>query len=83
LANDEQLNWLVDGYNTGITTWVSDDRRVVSYPCRDSSLLNIVAIVPDKVLENDSVESWSAVGSVKEMVASFAGFDDSLQRLLG
>ncbi len=83
LANDDELKWLVDGSNTGITTWVADDRRCVSYPCRGSSLLNIVAIVPDKVLENDSVESWSAAGSVDEMVASFASFDGKLQRLLG
>ncbi|SCV74180.1 BQ2448_6612 [Microbotryum intermedium] len=65
-----------------LTTFVASDRRVVAYPCRGGSLLNIVAIVPDKMMNEDSVESWNAEGSIDEMVAAFEGFQPELLDLL-
>lgn len=38
---------------------------------------------PDKALEAGSTESWSAEGSVAELIASFSAFAPMVQRLLG
>jgi salicylate hydroxylase len=60
----------------------STNRSIVIYPCRDFNLLNFVAIVPDTMLENKSVESWSAEGSRDELVNCFKDFDDETVGLL-
>ncbi|SGY47476.1 BQ5605_C001g00535 [Microbotryum silenes-dioicae] len=65
-----------------LTTFVASDRRVVAYPCRGGSLLNIVAIVPDEKLNEDSVESWNAEGSIDEMIEAFKDFQPELLDLL-
>ncbi|ORY90089.1 hypothetical protein BCR35DRAFT_317057 [Leucosporidium creatinivorum] len=86
VIEDPELSFLVDGTSLGITTFVSHDRRVVAYPCRGSTrpeLLNIVAIVPDRALEAGSTESWSAEGSVAELVASFSSFAPKLRPSCG
>lgn len=60
----------------------STNRSIVIYPCRDYNLLNFVAIVPDSMLENKSIESWSAEGSRDELVECFKDFDEETLSLL-
>ncbi|KAM0753464.1 FAD/NAD(P)-binding domain-containing protein [Meredithblackwellia eburnea MCA 4105] len=82
IINDEKLAFLVDGTRPGIFTYVSTDRRVVAYPCRGFQLLNIVAIVPDKFMEEKSTESWTAEGTIEELLGCFSEFSDDVKRLL-
>ncbi|PWY97381.1 FAD/NAD(P)-binding domain-containing protein [Testicularia cyperi] len=63
---------------------VGSDRRVVCYTCKfeGKDLLNIVAMVPDEGLFEDSCESWSAPGSLKDLAASFSEFCPLAKTLL-
>lgn len=79
LRQDPDLAFLVE--KGGITTFVGLDRRIVAYPCRNLELLNIVAILPDKLLLEESVESWNVKGSIDDMLKSFVGFDPVVKRI--
>jgi len=79
LRQDSDLAFLVE--KGGITTFVGLDRRIVAYPCRNLELLNIVAILPDKLLLEESVESWNVKGSIDDMLKSFAEFDPVIKRI--
>ncbi|GAA5945984.1 hypothetical protein JCM3775_003607 [Rhodotorula graminis] len=70
-----------DATGTGFYTWMAQDRRLVAYPCRGGTLLNIVAIVPDREAK-DSKEAWHAAGSKEELLASFSEFCDDAKALL-
>src|SRR5271170_1462953 len=79
LRQDPDLAFLVE--KGGITTFVGLDRRIVAYPCRNLELLNIVAILPDKLLFEESVESWNVKGSIEDMLKSFLEFDHVVKRI--
>ncbi|KAF7588660.1 hypothetical protein BBP40_005411 [Aspergillus hancockii] len=49
-------------------------RSIVLYPCRDFQILNFVCIVPDKLLKNESTESWTAAGDKDELLSVFGDF---------
>ncbi|KAM0747702.1 FAD/NAD(P)-binding domain-containing protein [Meredithblackwellia eburnea MCA 4105] len=48
--------------------------RVVMGPCRDGTLLSIVALVPDDHMQEESNTSWSSHGSPEHLQQSFEGF---------
>ena len=79
IKQDPDLAYLVAIGN--ITTFVGLDRRIVCYPCRNLELLNIVAILPDENLFEESVDSWNMKGSIDDMLKSFAEFDPVVKRI--
>lgn len=50
LACIPTLSELGDVEKAGMVVWIGEDRRVVTYPCRDLEYINIVAIFPDPAL---------------------------------
>ncbi|TEA13513.1 Salicylate hydroxylase [Colletotrichum sidae] len=50
------------------------NRNVIFYPCRDFTLLNVVARVPDAMLNEESETSWNAEGNIREMLDNFRDF---------
>jgi salicylate hydroxylase len=59
--------------------WMGDGKHLIVYPVRGGQLLNCVGFVPT---HNETIESWSAPGNPKELVASFDGWDPRVIRLL-
>lgn len=64
----------IDADHSIIQIVVHGDRRVIIYPCRDATIMNIVAICPDKFTNEESTQSWNQQGSTEEMVKAFEGF---------
>jgi salicylate hydroxylase len=60
--------------------WMGDGKHFMVFPVRAGTLLNYVGFVPT---DNQTVESWSAVGDRHELAASFAGWDPQVTTLLG
>jgi salicylate hydroxylase len=60
--------------------WMGEGKHFIAYPVRSGRLLNYVGFVPTEI---ETVESWSATGDVKELSASFDGWDPRIVRLLG
>ncbi len=52
--------------------WMGDGKHFMVYPVRSGRLLNYVGFVPTR---NETIESWSAIGDIKELIASFEGWD--------
>jgi len=61
------------------TLWLGPGRHVVHYPISAGRLVNGVAIVPAGEWRT---ESWTAEGSVEDLVAEFEGWHEDLQRLI-
>jgi salicylate hydroxylase len=59
--------------------WMGQGKHFMVFPVRSGQLLNYVGFVPT---ENETVESWSAVGNRDEFAASFAGWDPRVTGLL-
>jgi salicylate hydroxylase len=59
--------------------WMGDGKHFMVFPVRRGELLNYVGFVPT---ENQTAESWSAIGDRDELAASFAGWDPPVTRLL-
>jgi salicylate hydroxylase len=59
--------------------WMGDGKHFIVYPVRSGRLLNYVGFVPTK---NETIESWSAAGDTKQLLASFDGWDAQIVRLL-
>jgi salicylate hydroxylase len=59
--------------------WMGDGKHFMVYPVRRSELLNYVGFVPT---EDETVESWSAVGDRKQLAACFEGWDRRVVGLL-
>jgi salicylate hydroxylase len=59
--------------------WMGDGKHFIVYPVRSGWLLNYVGFVPTK---DETIESWSAAGNVRELAASFDGWDSQVVRLL-
>ena len=57
-----------------ICSFDGTQRSIVLYPCRDFQILNFVCIVPDKMLKNETTESWTATGDKDELLALFDDF---------
>lgn len=81
--DDEEVNKSMAA--PSLTMFVGQDRRVVCYTCKydGRDLLNVVAMVPDEGLFENSTESWSAQGSLSDLAASFADFPPTAKKILG
>lgn len=71
---DTPLAYLVDRENPTCVLLIGHDRRIVIYPCRDQELLNVVATLPDEVLNEDVHDSWVGSGSLEHMRKSYEKF---------
>jgi len=61
------------------TLWIGPGHHLVHYPVSAGRLVNLVAFAP---AGEDSVESWSATGTVGEFLAEFDGWDPRLAELI-
>ena len=59
--------------------WMGDGKHFMVYPVRSGQLLNYVGFVPT---EDETVESWSAIGDRNELASSFEGWDPRVVGLL-
>jgi salicylate hydroxylase len=59
--------------------WMGDGKHFMVFPVRSGELMNYVGFVPTN---EETVESWSAVGDRRELAASFAGWDPRVTGLL-
>ncbi|KAJ9093163.1 hypothetical protein QFC21_006479 [Naganishia friedmannii] len=60
--------------NPWTTMLLGRDCRVVMGPCREQSLLSIVALVPDQLMNEQASTSWTAQGSLEDLLKSFDDF---------
>ncbi|KAJ8058947.1 hypothetical protein OCU04_011932 [Sclerotinia nivalis] len=58
-----------------------EDRRIVAYPCRSNTLLNLVAMHPEEETEASS-EDWSQSASKDLLLSCFASYPDDARALL-
>jgi salicylate hydroxylase len=61
------------------TLWLGPGRHFVHYPISAGRLVNVVAIAPAGAWRN---ESWLAEGTIEDMMAEFAGWDERVRRLI-
>lgn len=80
--NDQDVNKIMA--EPSLTMFVGQDKRVVCYTCKfdGRDLLNLAAMIPDEGLFESSTESWSAQGSLKDMIASFSHFPPMAKKIL-
>lgn len=68
----------IDPSNSNFLNMMTADdethRNIIFYPCRDMTLLNVVARIPDAMLSVESITSWNAEGSAEEMLDHFFDF---------
>jgi salicylate hydroxylase len=68
-------NWRKEAHQV----WMGDGKHFMVFPVRRGELLNYVGFVPT---QNQTIESWSAIGDRDELAASFAGWDPRVVNLL-
>lgn len=84
VIHNPNIKTLLDGDESGkgFSTFMGQDRRLVAYPCRGSTLLNIVAIVPDETVGGQATEQWHAEGSLDKLMDSFKDFGEDAKDIL-
>jgi len=75
IATDKVSGWRKEAHQV----WMGDGKHFMVFPVRSGRLLNYVGFVPT---ENQTIESWSAIGDRDELAASFAGWDPRVVGLL-
>jgi salicylate hydroxylase len=70
---------LPDWHKEAHQVWMGDGKHFMVFPVRRGELLNYVGFVPT---QNQTIESWSAIGDRDELSASFAGWDPRVVELL-
>ncbi|CAD6445992.1 4bd1029e-6596-4cb5-8ac0-288fb0066c50 [Sclerotinia trifoliorum] len=80
IRNDPKTAHFVE--KTGDMLVISgEDRRIVAYPCRSNTLLNLVAMHPEEETEASS-EEWSQSASKDMLLKCYASYTDDAQALL-
>jgi salicylate hydroxylase len=75
LPRDKIPGWREEAHQV----WMGDRKHFMVFPVRSGRLLNYVGFVPT---QNQTVESWSAVGDRDEFAAFFDGWDPRVVGLL-
>jgi salicylate hydroxylase len=75
VARDRLARWQDQTHQV----WMGEGKHFMVFPVRAGTLLNYVGFVPT---DNETVESWSAVGDRDALAASFAGWDPQIATLL-
>lgn len=68
------------GDSANVTVWMGRGRHLVHYPIAGGTQINLVGVVER---EGWTDESWTAPGEPAAMAADFAGYDASVDALLG
>jgi salicylate hydroxylase len=61
------------------TVWIGPGRHLVHYPVSSGQLVNIIAIVP---AGDWRTESWTAAGSIPDLMNEFQSWDSRLHQLI-
>ncbi|KAL4757268.1 uncharacterized protein BDW70DRAFT_163682 [Aspergillus foveolatus] len=61
--------------------FASSDRRLVMYPCRAGSLLNVAGIHPSDAMARTEHSSWLDSGNLEDMLATYRDFCPELQEM--
>lgn len=61
------------------TNWVGPGGHVITYPIKDGSVLNIVALVENAAWTS---ETWTEAGTVDECLADFAGWHPHIHEMI-
>jgi salicylate hydroxylase len=75
LPMDKLPSWRKEAHQI----WMGDGKHFMVFPVRSGQLVNYVGFVPT---QDQTVESWSALGNRDELAASFAGWDPRVTTLL-
>jgi len=75
IASEKLPSWRKEAHQI----WMGDGKHFMVFPVRSGRLLNYVGFVPT---EDQTIESWSAIGDRDELAASFAGWDPRVVGLL-
>ncbi len=71
-------------FPTTSVQWMAQDRHFLVFPISQNKLLNVVGFVTkDKADLGDLNESWSCTGDLTDMRNDFAGFEDTVQKIIG
>ncbi|KAK6443147.1 hypothetical protein LTR95_000664 [Oleoguttula sp. CCFEE 5521] len=65
--------------------WISEGRHFLTFPISSNKALNIVAFVtksPDEIAASGVEESWVSTCSREEVTKDFAGFEQTVQKLI-
>ncbi|KAH6652555.1 hypothetical protein BKA67DRAFT_293608 [Truncatella angustata] len=62
--------------------WVSDDRRIIYYPCSDHTISNFGAFVPTVASKSGTNSDWNTPGSRAHLQEAFKDFGPMVQRLI-
>jgi len=62
-----------------VTLWVGPGRHCVAYPVAGGELVNLVATAP---VDGAPAESWTAPGSLAELLTGYTGWHEDVQTLL-
>jgi len=63
--------------------WMGPDRHFLVFPISKNEFLNVVGFVTkDETQLGDLNESWSCTGTLADMKKDFAGFEDTVQRVM-
>lgn len=79
------MEQIVEGwpFQTTSVQWMGQDRHFIVFPISKNKLLNVVGFVTkDETRLGDLKESWSCTGNIAEMRKDFAGFEDTVQRVI-
>jgi salicylate hydroxylase len=84
VIHNPTIKKLLDGDETGMgfSTFMGKDRRLVAYPCRGGTLLNIVAIVPDETVDGQATEQWHAKSDMNKLIETYDEFCEDAKDIL-
>ncbi len=64
------------------TLWLGDKAHLVHYPLRSGAVINVVAVVEDKVAIDWTADIWSQAGDANEIQARFATWHAEARTLI-
>ncbi|KAK4054335.1 hypothetical protein OIO90_003568 [Microbotryomycetes sp. JL221] len=86
LINRDEIKDIPHAYaqctqETWTSMMVGESCRAVMGPCRDGSLLAVVALVPDDKMHEESSDSWTSSGSLEHLLESYSHFPEWIKTL--
>lgn len=82
LALEDPITKVFAETQGNLLIWYGNDRRVVTYPTSDNSILNFVCIHPEAETSDDSGEGWDQTSNLEKLLQVYASFDPALLKLL-
>ncbi|KAK2764508.1 hypothetical protein FQN54_009203 [Arachnomyces sp. PD_36] len=80
LLDDEATRKYIERDNC-LTMLFANDRRIVIYPCQESTTMNFVAIHPSNESQYNP-DDWNAQGAKEQVLEIFKDFDESILAIL-